>query len=58
MQPSEQDEECAEKRLKEMSIRTIYGKGQDACLESIRKFPLRPFRSEADLDQAIAVIDN
>lgn len=40
-----------------MSIRTIYGKGQDAYLELIRKFPLRPIRSERELDQAAAVID-
>lgn len=40
-----------------MSIRTIYGKGQDAYLELICKFPLRPIRSEAELDQAIAVLD-
>lgn len=40
-----------------MSIRTIYGKGQDAYQELIRKFPLRPIRSQVELDQAIAVID-
>ena len=29
----------------------------DGYLQLIRKFPLRPIRSEAELDQAIAVID-
>jgi HTH-type transcriptional regulator / antitoxin HigA len=35
----------------------LYGKGQDAYLELIRKFPLRPIRSEKELDQAISVLD-
>ncbi len=41
-----------------MSIRTIYGKGQDAYLELIRTFPLRPIRSEKELGQATSVIDS
>jgi HTH-type transcriptional regulator / antitoxin HigA len=40
-----------------MSIRTIYAKGQDAYLNLIRKFPLRPIRSEEELGEAIAVVD-
>jgi len=40
-----------------MSLRTVYGKAQDVYLELIRQFPLRPIRSEEELDQAIAVID-
>ena len=31
---------------------------QAAYLKLIRKFPLRPIRSEAELDQAIAIIDS
>jgi HTH-type transcriptional regulator/antitoxin HigA len=41
-----------------MSIRTIYGKGQDVYLDLIRKLPLRPIESEEELDRAIAVIDS
>ncbi len=40
-----------------MTIRTLYGKGQDAYLELIRKFPLRPIRSEEELDLAISMLD-
>lgn len=34
----------------------LYGKGQDRYLELMEKFPLRPIRSEADLDAATEVI--
>ena len=37
------------------SIRTVYGRHQDRYLELIRLFPLRPIRTEADLDAATAV---
>ena len=40
-----------------MSIATIYGKTQDTYLDLIPTFPLRPIRSEAELDEAIATID-
>jgi len=34
----------------------LYGKGQTRYLELLEKFPLRPIRSEADLDAATEVI--
>ena len=34
----------------------LYGKGQDRYLELMVKFPLRPIRSETDLDAATEVI--
>jgi len=37
--------------------REVYGKTEDRYLDLIRRFPLRPLRSDADLDAAIAVID-
>jgi HTH-type transcriptional regulator/antitoxin HigA len=40
-----------------MSLATIYGETQDTYLELIRTFPLRPIRSDAELDEAMAVID-
>ena len=40
-----------------MSLATLYGETQDTYLALIRTFPLRPLRSEADLDEAIAIID-
>jgi HTH-type transcriptional regulator / antitoxin HigA len=40
------------------SSRALYGNREDRYLELIRQFPLRPLRSEADLDAAIAVIDS
>ena len=39
------------------SIRAVYGKTEDRYLELIRRFPLRPLRSDADLDAAVAVVD-
>jgi HTH-type transcriptional regulator / antitoxin HigA len=39
------------------SIATVYGKRQDRYLELVRRFPLRPIRSEEELDDAIRVID-
>ena len=32
-------------------------RGQDRYLELVREFPLRPLRSDADLDAAVAVVD-
>ncbi len=38
-------------------MRALYGKTEDRYLELVRKFPLRPLRTDADLDTAISVID-
>ena len=35
----------------------MYGNREDRYLELVRQFPLRPLRTEADLDAAIAIID-
>ncbi len=40
------------------TIRSLYGKTEDQYLELLRGFPLRPLRSDADLDAAIAMIDS
>jgi HTH-type transcriptional regulator/antitoxin HigA len=40
------------------SIRAVYGRREDRYLELVRRFPLRPLRSDADLDAAITVIDS
>src|SRR6266478_5030844 len=40
-----------------MSLVTLYGETQDTYLALIHTFPLRPLRSEADLDEAMAIID-
>jgi HTH-type transcriptional regulator/antitoxin HigA len=40
------------------STRAVYGKTEDRYLDLVRAFPLRPLRSDADLDAAIAVIDS
>lgn len=39
-------------------IGSVYGRQQDRYLELIRRFPLRPIRSEAELDGATRVIDS
>ncbi len=39
------------------SIRAVYGKTEDRYVALIRQFPLRPLRSDADLDAAVAVVD-
>lgn len=39
------------------SIRAVYGKAQDRYLELVQRFPLRPLRTDADLDAAVAVVD-
>jgi HTH-type transcriptional regulator/antitoxin HigA len=43
------------RKLKE-AIRSVYGRGQDRYLELVRLFPLRPIRTEDELDAATAVI--
>lgn len=35
----------------------VYGRQEDRYLELVRRFPLRPLRTDADLDAAVAVID-
>ena len=40
------------------SSRALYGNREDRYLELVRQFPLRPLRTESDLDSAIAVIDS
>src|SRR5262245_17150167 len=40
------------------TIRTVYGKTEDKYLELVRRFPLRPLRTEEDLDAAVAVVDS
>src|SRR5436190_11985998 len=39
------------------AIRALYGKTEDRYLDLVRRFPLRPLRSDADLDAAVAVVD-
>lgn len=39
------------------TVRAVYGKTEDRYLDLIRQFPLRPLRSDADLDAAVEVID-
>jgi HTH-type transcriptional regulator/antitoxin HigA len=39
------------------TIRAVYGKTEDQYLDLVRQFPLRPLRSDADLEAAVAVID-
>jgi len=38
------------------STRAVYGRHEDRYLELVRRFPLRPLRTDADLD-AVAVLD-
>jgi len=40
-----------------MSLATLYGETQDTYLTLIRTCPLRPLRSEADLDEAMTILD-
>ena len=40
------------------SPRALRQSGDDNYLALVRAFPLRPIRSEAELDRAIAVIDS
>lgn len=37
--------------------RAVYGKTEDRYLALVRQFPLRPLRTDADLDAAVDVID-
>ena len=40
-----------------MSLATLYGDTQETYLTLISRCPLRPLRSEADLDEALAILD-
>lgn len=40
------------------SSRKVYGKREDRYLELVRRFPLRPIRTNALLDAAVAVVDS
>jgi HTH-type transcriptional regulator/antitoxin HigA len=44
-------------RKQPTTIRAVYGKTEDRYLDLVRQFPLRPLRTDTDLDAAIAVID-
>lgn len=39
------------------AIRKLYGKTEDRYLELVRQFPLRPLRSDAELETAVEIID-
>jgi HTH-type transcriptional regulator/antitoxin HigA len=39
------------------TLRAVYGRNEDKYLELVRRLPLRPIRSDAELDAAVAVID-
>src|SRR5688500_2035348 len=39
------------------NIRALYGKIEDRYLSLVRRFPLRPLRTDADLDAAVALVD-
>ena len=41
-----------------MTLESLYGEGAPRYLELVRRFPLRPLRTDADLDAAVAVIDS
>lgn len=40
------------------TLRALYGKREARYLELVRAFPLRPIRTSAELDAAIAVVDS
>ncbi|HEX4614176.1 MAG TPA: helix-turn-helix domain-containing protein [Urbifossiella sp.] len=40
------------------TTRAVYGRHEDRYLELVRRFPLRPLRTDADLDAAVAVLDD
>ena len=46
-----------EEKDRTMSLATLYGEAQETSLALIRTFPLRPLRSEAELDEATMVLD-
>ncbi len=44
-------------RKQARTIRAVSGVTEDRYLDLIRRFPLRPLRTKADLDAAVAVVD-
>jgi HTH-type transcriptional regulator/antitoxin HigA len=40
------------------TIRAVYGKTEDRYLDLVRQFPLRPLRTDGDLDAAVLVVDS
>jgi HTH-type transcriptional regulator/antitoxin HigA len=40
------------------TIRAVYGKTEDRYLDLVKHFPLRPLRTDADLDAATLVVDS
>lgn len=44
--------------IKEQSLNRVYGKRRDEYLDLVRRFPLRPIRNDAELDDAIRVINS
>jgi HTH-type transcriptional regulator/antitoxin HigA len=44
-------------RRRQSAIAAVYGKNERRYLDLVRRFPLRPLRTQADLDAAVAVID-
>src|SRR5436305_9464415 len=52
------DEEQLERALQEARRQAaVYGKTEDRYLDLVRQFPLRPLRTDVDLEAAIAIID-
>jgi HTH-type transcriptional regulator/antitoxin HigA len=39
-------------------MRRLYGQTEDRYLDLVRQFPLRPLRTDSDLDAAVAIIDH
>ncbi len=46
------------RKLDTPSISAVYGRQKDRYLELVHRFPLRPIRSDAELEDAIRVIDS
>jgi HTH-type transcriptional regulator/antitoxin HigA len=46
------------RRQNTTSTRAVYGRREDRYLELVRRFPLRPLRTDTDLDAAVAVVDD
>jgi HTH-type transcriptional regulator/antitoxin HigA len=47
-----------EQRTGEMATRTKKQKAPDVYLKLVRRFPLRPIRSDEELDRAVAMVDS
>jgi HTH-type transcriptional regulator / antitoxin HigA len=56
--PARADEDGLSMASKQATTsRAVYGKTEEQYLDLVRQFPLRPLRTAADLDAAVAVID-